>query len=158
MILLLTTLTSLYRNAELQEQLWEISINIVKDWITPEILEKYGSRIDFTKPKVDGESTQNQEEEEETGDTGETPPNNLPSDPPPSEDIEVEKNEDSSPVEEKVEVEVNETKEEVKDDTTDLREEEIKEEKNVVDEVEKTNDSEEVKVTEEPEESTETQD
>ena len=130
----------LYRNDELQEQLWEISINIVKDWITPEILEKYGSRIEFTKPKVEGESTQDQEE------TGETPPSDLPSDPPPSEDIEVEKNEDSPPVEEKVEVEkdeeVKETKEEVKDDTTDIREEE---EKNLEDEVEKTNENSEVK-------------
>ena len=148
----MTSLTSLYRNAQLQEQLWEISINIVKDWMTPEILEKYGSRMEFTKPKVKEESTQNQEE------TGETPPNDLPSDPPPSEDIEVKKNEDSSPVEEKVEVEVNETKEEVKDDTTDIREEEIKEEKNLEDEVEKANEnSEEVIVTEDPEESTETQ-
>ena len=131
--------TSLYRNAELQEQLWEISINIVKDWITPEILEKYGSRIDFTKPKVEGESTQDQEE------TGETPPTDLPSDPPPSEDIEVEKNEDSPPVEEKIEVvkdeEVVETKEEVKDDIIDIREEEIKQEKNLEDEVEKTNEN-----------------
>ena len=112
----------------MQEQLWEISINIVKDWITPEIRDKYGSRIDFTKPEVEGESTQDQEE------TGETPPSDLPSDPPPSEDIEVEKNEDSPPVEEKVEVEVNETKEEVKDDTTDIREEEIKQKKNLEDE------------------------
>ena len=70
-------LTSLYRNTELQEQLWEISINIVKDWITPEILQKYGSRIDFTKPnktEVEGESTQDQKVEEET------PPSDLPSD------------------------------------------------------------------------------
>ena len=69
--------TSLYRNTELQEQLWEISINIVKDWITPEILEKYGSRMEFTKTnktEVEGESTQDQKDEEET------PPSDLPSD------------------------------------------------------------------------------
>ena len=153
----MTSLTSLYRNAELQEQLWEISINIVKDWITPEILEKYGSRIEFIQKSTPTNETK-VEGEETGGDTGETPPSDLPSDPPPSEDIEVEKNEDSSPVEEKVEVEVNETKEEVKDDTTDIREEEIKEEKNLEDEVEKANEnSEEVIVTEDPEESTETQ-
>ena len=141
--------TSLYRNTELQEQLWEISINIVKDWITPEILEKYGSRMEFIQESTPTNETK-VEEEETGGDTGETPPSDLPSDPPPSEDIEVEKNEDSPPVEEKIEVEVNETKEEVKDDTTDIREEEIKQEKNLEDEVEKTNEnSEEVIVTEE---------
>ena len=65
----MTSFTYLYRNAELQEQLWEISINIVKDWITPEILEKYGSRIEFkqeatptNETKVEGESTQDRKD------------------------------------------------------------------------------------------------
>ena len=31
------------RNVQLQEQLWEISINIVKDYLTPDVLSKYGA-------------------------------------------------------------------------------------------------------------------
>ena len=34
--------TFLYRNEAFQEQLWEISINAVKDWLSPDILAKYG--------------------------------------------------------------------------------------------------------------------
>ena len=33
----------MYRNEASQEQLWEISINAVKDWLSPEILAKYGA-------------------------------------------------------------------------------------------------------------------
>ena len=33
-----------YRNEEFQEQLWEISVTAVKDYLSPEVLEKYGSR------------------------------------------------------------------------------------------------------------------
>ena len=31
-----------FRNETAQEQLWDISINIVKDYLSPEVLEKYG--------------------------------------------------------------------------------------------------------------------
>ena len=31
------------RNVQLQEQLWEISINIVKDHLTPDVMSKYGA-------------------------------------------------------------------------------------------------------------------
>ncbi len=34
----------LVRNSELQEQLWQVSIEKVKDWLSPDILEKYGQR------------------------------------------------------------------------------------------------------------------
>lgn len=30
------------RDQQLQQQLWEISVNIVKDYLTPELLQKYG--------------------------------------------------------------------------------------------------------------------
>lgn len=30
------------RDVHLQEQLWEISINVVKDYLTPDVLSKYG--------------------------------------------------------------------------------------------------------------------
>ena len=32
-----------YRNQQLQEHLWKISINIVKGYLSPEVLEKYGA-------------------------------------------------------------------------------------------------------------------
>ena len=32
----------MYRNEALQEQLWEISVTAIKDWLSPEILAKYG--------------------------------------------------------------------------------------------------------------------
>ena len=32
----------LLRQERAQEQLWEISINIVKDYLSPEVLDKYG--------------------------------------------------------------------------------------------------------------------
>ena len=38
----------LYSNTELQEQLWEISSNIVKEWLSPELFEKYGSPLKMT--------------------------------------------------------------------------------------------------------------
>ena len=43
-----TMLISMYtfghdRNVQFQEQLWEISINIVKDYLTPDVLSKYGA-------------------------------------------------------------------------------------------------------------------
>ena len=34
-----------YRNTDLQEQLWDISINSVKAWLSPGIVEKYCSNI-----------------------------------------------------------------------------------------------------------------
>ena len=37
-----------YSNTELQEQLWEISSNIVKEWLSPELFEKYGSPLKAT--------------------------------------------------------------------------------------------------------------
>ena len=33
-----------FRNEKFQEQLWEISVNAVKDYLSPEVLEKYGSK------------------------------------------------------------------------------------------------------------------
>lgn len=36
----------LHRNKQIQEQLWEISVNIVKDFLSPEVLEKYGPRFE----------------------------------------------------------------------------------------------------------------
>ena len=33
-----------------QEQLWEISINIVKDYLSPEVLERYGTALPTGAP------------------------------------------------------------------------------------------------------------
>ena len=37
-----------YSVQEQQEELWEISVQKVKNWLSPEILEKYGTRLDGT--------------------------------------------------------------------------------------------------------------
>ena len=39
------TIIIYYRDTDLQEQLWDISINSVKAWLSPEIVEKYCSNI-----------------------------------------------------------------------------------------------------------------
>ena len=33
---------SVYRDESKQEQLWEISINMIKEFLAPEVLERYG--------------------------------------------------------------------------------------------------------------------
>ena len=33
------------RDESQQEQLWEISINMIKEFLTPELLERYGGRV-----------------------------------------------------------------------------------------------------------------
>ena len=70
--MLVCTVTGLGRDQELQKRLWEISINIVKDYLTPEVLEKYGcpensqprerdqEAIDVEEPLSDGLSKEQQ--------------------------------------------------------------------------------------------------
>ena len=38
------------RDEAQQEQLWEISINIVKDYLSPEVFEKYGATLPTSAP------------------------------------------------------------------------------------------------------------
>ena len=38
---------SLYRSTQYQEQLWEISINIIKDWMSVGILDQFGPTMGF---------------------------------------------------------------------------------------------------------------
>ena len=51
------------RDEELQEQLWEISIERVRDWLSPEILEKYGTRI----PSQPNENRRGDNNEQQSG-------------------------------------------------------------------------------------------
>ena len=71
---MLTVLSYSNRSPELQEQLWEVSVNKVKDWVTPEILEKYGARMDVTPPTDDTPVTLPTDETPPTDDTLVTPP------------------------------------------------------------------------------------
>ena len=59
--MLMHTITAPGRDQQLQEQLWEISVNIVKDYLTPEVLEKYGS----------AENSQSQERDQKVKDAEE---------------------------------------------------------------------------------------
>ena len=49
-----------FRSVKYQEQLWEISINIIKDWLSVMVLDQYGPTMGF-------------EEEENFDDQGTTP-------------------------------------------------------------------------------------
>ena len=64
----------LCRNEELQEQLWEIGVNIVKDYLSPEVLRQYGAALTAgsTGQQQKDEATADQSPpEEETAQEGE---------------------------------------------------------------------------------------
>ena len=65
--MLIYTITGLCRDQQLQQQLWEISVNIVKDYLTPEVLEKYGCP----------ENSQSREQDQEVIDVQEPSPGSL---------------------------------------------------------------------------------
>ena len=54
------------RDEAQQEQLWEISINIVKDYLSPEVLERYGATLPTGAP-----SEQADQSGEHNGQSGE---------------------------------------------------------------------------------------
>ena len=42
----ITGIRCTYRNQEFQEKMWRTSIAIVKDYLSPDVLERYGPRAD----------------------------------------------------------------------------------------------------------------
>lgn len=53
-----------HRNEKLQEELWEISVSIVKDFLSPEVLEKYGPRFEVVTFLEEPLANEGEEEEQ----------------------------------------------------------------------------------------------
>ena len=54
-----------HRNNKLQEELWEISVSIVKDFLSPEVLEKYGPRFEVVVTFLEEPMAEEGQEEEQ---------------------------------------------------------------------------------------------
>ena len=55
-----------YRNEQYQEELWKRSIAILRDHLSPEVLEKYGPTVSTEKKEEDGTTAAEPEEEVES--------------------------------------------------------------------------------------------
>ena len=63
--------SSRYRNEQFQEELWKISVDLVKAFLSPDILEKYGpAQTATSQPEATGEAAKSTSEGEVGGAEG----------------------------------------------------------------------------------------
>ena len=62
------TLFTNYRNEQFQEELWQITVDLVKTFLSPDLLEKYGpAQTTTSQPEAAGEATKSTSEGEVSG-------------------------------------------------------------------------------------------
>ena len=61
------------RNEQYQEELWKISCELLKDWMSPEIWEKYGPSKQNDNDTMDADSNQSQKQDRHCNDEEEEP-------------------------------------------------------------------------------------